>query len=144
MNPKWILLPVLLQILLTLLLFIRLGVVKAKATAAGRVDRKNAALHQEAWPEDVLKVANNIRNQFETPVLFYTLSLCLYLLSYVNWITLVLAHLYVISRYLHAWIHITSNHVPWRLKSFSFGALILLILLLFTFNGLALSIHHLP
>ncbi len=141
MNPNWIILPVLLHILLTLLLLTRLGIVKAKATATNSVNRQRAALHHDAWPNEVLQVSNNIRNQFETPMLFYALSLCLYILSEVTIVTLTLSSLYVLSRYLHAYIHITSNYVPWRLRAFTFGALILVVLLMCALKGVVSSLH---
>ena len=34
---------------------------------------RDIALSNEAWPDDLKKVANNMHNQFETPVLFYVL-----------------------------------------------------------------------
>ncbi|GEM_PF-109572 len=142
MNPNWILLPIFLQILLTLLLLIRLGMVKARARATDSVDKQKAALHHDAWPNEVLQVNNSIRNQFETPVVFYVLSLCLYILSEVNVVTLTLAFFYVASRYLHAYIHITSNYVPWRLRAFTVGALLLLVLLAWGLKGLAFDLHQ--
>ena len=71
MSSSYIFWPVLAQVFLTLAMFIFLGARKARAVKAGQVNRKQAALDNRVWPEDVLKVANNIANQFEVPVLFY-------------------------------------------------------------------------
>src|SRR5690554_6380512 len=73
MSSSHIFWPVLAQILLTLVMFIVFGARKAKAVKAGRVNRKEAALDNRVWPEDVVKVSNNIANQFEYQVLFYVL-----------------------------------------------------------------------
>lgn len=75
MNSNHIIWPVLAQILLTLTMFIILGVRKVKAVKAGEVNRQQAALNNRVWPEAVVKVSNNIANQFEIPVLFYVLCL---------------------------------------------------------------------
>lgn len=128
MNLTNILLPVLVQIVLTLCLFIILGVRKSKAIKSGGVDRKKAALNNTAWPDDVVKVSNNIANQFQTPVLFYVLSIFFHITNSVSAIVLVLAWGYAISRILHAYIHIGSNFVPARLKFFMIGVLCLIVL----------------
>ena len=70
MNSSYIFWPVLAQVLLTLIMFIVLGARKAKAVKAGKIDRQQAALDSRVWPEDVVKVSNNIANQFEAPVLW--------------------------------------------------------------------------
>jgi len=126
MNQNLIFLPVLAQVVLTILLYIKLGIEKSKAIKAGSVDRKIAALHDDAWPDNVLKVSNNIRNQFETPILFYVTSILLYLINAVGFIVFSLAIIYTISRYTHAYIHTGSNYVPWRLKAFLAGLVSLL------------------
>lgn len=126
MNQQLIFIPVLLQMLLVFALFIRLGIVKSEAVSAGLTDHRKTALDTKAWPENVVKVSNNIANQFETPVLFYVLSLVIYLTESVSLAALVLTFSYVMSRYLHAFIHVTSNTVPYRLKAFLFGVFILI------------------
>src|SRR5690606_21324806 len=72
-----LLLPVLAQIALTLFMYIRLAGAKAGAIKRGEVDEARRALHEDAWPESVQKINNNIRNQFEVPVLFYVMALSL-------------------------------------------------------------------
>lgn len=131
MNNNIIFLPVLAHMLLVFVLYIYLGKVKSRAVKEGRVDREKAALNSREWPEYVLKVSNNLANQFESPVLFYMLSVMYYLSGNVSAVLLILMGLYVVSRYLHAYIHVTSNYVPYRFKCFVIGVLILLVLTLF-------------
>ncbi len=133
MNFSSILLPVLVQIALTLLVFLILGMRKVKAIKSGGVDRQKTALDNSAWPEGVVKVSNNITNQFQTPVLFYILALLFYLTDTVNTSVIVLAWLYVVSRLLHAFIHINSNFVPARFSIFTFGVLSLIGMLVLAF-----------
>ena len=139
MNSNHIIWPVLAQVFLTLIMFIVLGARKAKAIKTGEVDRKQAALNNRLWPEDVIKVSNNIANQFEVPVLFYVLCLVLYGMNAVGVVALVLAWLFAASRFAHAYVHIGSNYVPVRLRLFLFGCLILIAMLLLVAWKLATS-----
>ena len=126
MNNHLILWPLLVQILLTLFVFIVLAKRKKQSIADGTADREAAALDNRAWPVDVVKASNNIENQFQTPVLFYALCLALMLNNGVTAITLSLAWVYAVSRIAHAFIHIGSNHVPKRLRYFLIGVVSLI------------------
>lgn len=129
MSNSQIFLPVLAQVFLTLAMYVLLAVRKGRALKAGEADLRTTALDNKAWPADVLKVSNNIANQFESPVLFYVLCLVLYGVGGVGPAVLVLAWLYALSRYVHAYVHVGSNYVPRRLRIFQFGFAILLIML---------------
>jgi len=128
MSQSIIFYPLLMQVLLVLVLYIVLGIEKSKAYKRGDVDRVKAALHNDAWPDNVLKVSNNIRNQFETPVLFFVLTLVFFSLKSVDVLVLALSCFYVFSRIVHSYIHVTSNYVPRRRGVFMMGCVILLIL----------------
>jgi hypothetical protein len=140
MNSNHIIWPVLAQVLLTLTMFIVLGARKAKAVKTGEVNRKQAALNNRVWPEDVVKVSNNIANQFEVPVLFYVLCLVLYSINAVGIVAIVLAWLFALSRFAHAYVHIGSNYVPTRLRLFMLGCFVLISMLLQTAWQLATDI----
>lgn len=126
MIQQLMFIPLLAHIFLVFFLFIKLGIEKSTAVKAGQVDRKKAALDNQAWPENVLKVSNNIANQFQIPMLFYALTFSLILTHSVNLIVLIAMSLFVVSRYIHSYIHITSNYVPHRFKAFTFGTLLML------------------
>jgi len=126
MNNDLIFLPILAHVVLVFILYIYLGIVKTRAVKAGSVDRAKAALNSQAWPEYVVKVSNNLANQFESPVIFYILGIVFHISGHVNSILVSIMCLYVLSRYLHTYIHVTSNYVPHRLKLFLIGVLILL------------------
>lgn len=134
MNQNWIFIPALMQVLLTLIVFIMLNAAKSKALKLGQVDEERRALHTDAWPEYVLKISNNIGNQFETPVLFYALSFILWALNAVDSFAMILAWGYVIIRILHAYIHIGSNYVPLRRRVFTIGTMLLLLMTILCFS----------
>jgi hypothetical protein len=121
MTRNLIFVPVLVQVLLTLAIYVLLIREKIRALKAGTVDKERRALHDDAWPNSVMKINNNIRNQFEVPVLFYVLSFALWALHAVHWLALAAATLFVLSRILHTWAHVGSNYVPTRRKVFTFG-----------------------
>ncbi len=122
--------PVLAQIFLILTMYILLGYRKAKAVKTGGVNLKATALDNKAWPDSVLKVSNNIDNQFEIPIVFFVLCLLFNTIGKVDAVVLGLAWAYVISRYVHAYVHVGSNYVPLRMRIFAFGCLVLLAMAL--------------
>lgn len=126
MEPKLIFWPVLAQVALTIVMFFRIAIVKARSRKAGDVDLSRRALHPDAWPDYVLQVTNNVRNQFEMPVLFYVVALVLWALGEVNLATLTLAWAYFAFRVAHAYIHTGSNIVKYRLKMLQLSTLALL------------------
>ncbi|MBM4197700.1 MAG: hypothetical protein FJ197_11540 [Gammaproteobacteria bacterium] len=118
MNRDLIFWPILVQIALTLILYVRLDFAKKKASAAGEVDENRRALYADAWPEYVVQINNCIRNQFEVPILFYVLVALLHAKDSVGAMALVLAWLFVALRLGHAYVHTGSNYVPVRRKLF--------------------------
>jgi len=138
MNFSSILLPILIQISLTLIMFLVLGARKTKAIKAGGVDREKTALNNSAWPEEVVKVSNNIANQFQTPVLFYVLSILFYATNTVTTAVLALAWIYSISRLVHAFVHISSNFVPARFGIFTIGVVCLIAMTVLAFLRLSI------
>ncbi len=121
MNPNYLYLPVLVQICLTLAVYGALIRAKVKALREGQVDNARRALHEDAWPEYVQKINNNIRNQFEVPVLFYVLVIALVQLNGVSIVAIAAAWIFALSRLAHAWIHTGANVVRLRRNIFLLG-----------------------
>ncbi len=136
MDPKQIFWPVLVQILLTVVGFMLMGVQKAKAVKANDVDMTKTALNNDAWPEYVMKVTNNVRNQFQVPLLFYVICFVFYSINAVTTTVLYLAWAFVITRIIHAYIHMSSNYVPARFRVFTLGFVILVVMTVFAAEAL--------
>lgn len=66
-----------------------------------------------------LVVNKNLANQFEIPVLFYAACLALYITDADNVATIALGWIFVIARYIHTYIHVTSNRLPYRALAFA-------------------------
>ena len=136
MDSKQIFWPVLVQILLVIIGFMLMGVRKAKAVKTGEVDLTKSALDNDAWPEYVRQVTNNVRNQFQVPLLFYVLCFVFYSINAVTTTVLYLAWAFVISRYIHAYIHMSSNYVPARFRVFVLGFVIMVVMAIFATKAL--------
>jgi hypothetical protein len=121
MSRDLILLPVLVQVVLTLGIYVILIRAKIRAIKAGECNQARRALYEDAWPEYVLKINNNLRNQFELPVLFYVVAGVLWALDAVHVLALAAAWLFAVSRIVHAWIHVGSNYLPNRRRAFTVG-----------------------
>ncbi len=128
MSRDWIFVPVIIQVFLTLFVYLRLLQVKKRAAAAGLVDRTRVALRDDAWPDYVVQVNNNIRNQFELPVLFYVLATLLWVMDSVHGVAVAAAAAFVLSRIVHAGIHLSINAVPPRRHTFTVGWVAVLVM----------------
>ena len=130
MNQVAILYPVFVQVLLTVLVYCLLLAARARAIKAAGSPRGSGdiAMGRFAWPEDAEKRAHNQRNQFELPVLFYAVVAFALILKGADTLMIVLAWLFVLTRVLHAAIHIGPNKVRWRSPAFALGLLIVAVM----------------
>ncbi|MFK7733732.1 MAG: MAPEG family protein [Pseudomonadales bacterium] len=131
MENNLIFVPLVIQVALTIWLYIALINAKSKAVERGEVNEERRALHADAWPDSVLKINNSIRNQFEVPVLFYVVIGMLWAIGAVNTFVHIAAWVFVVSRIVHMFVHTGSNFVPLRRKVFTLGVFILIGLLVF-------------
>lgn len=114
--------PVLVQVLLTLVILLRMGLARGRSLSAQRKSMQDVALNRtDDWDETATKLSNNFRNQFEVPVLFYVASLLALQLTFVNYLMLVFAWVFVLSRIAHAVIHTGANIVATRFSAFAIG-----------------------
>ncbi len=73
MSIQMILLPLFVQVALTFAVLFALGAVRGRAIREKAVGRE-AVQDDTVFPPQARQVANNFRNQFEMPVLFYVLT----------------------------------------------------------------------
>ncbi|MBN9218567.1 MAG: MAPEG family protein [Mesorhizobium sp.] len=126
MNQTTIFWPMLAHVLLIYIVYAVLGRRRYVAVKSGeaKVSQYKA---RSTEPASCVSVASNLSNQFELPVLFYALCLTLHMTNGVNYLTLALMWIFVASRYFHAWVHLTSNDLLLRSRSFFVGAVIILL-----------------
>ncbi len=128
MTVDAILAPLFVQVALTFALMFWMGTVRTRAVRGGDVRMRDTALGQEIWPPRVQQISNSYRNQFELPVLFYVLVILAYVLRKADYLFVVMAWIFVLSRVVHAAIHTTTNRVPQRFLAFLIGAVVLLLM----------------
>ena len=76
-------------------------------------------------PPAVATPADNFRNLFELPVIFYAVVLYLYVTQQVDHTYLAAAWVFFAFRVLHSIVHCTFNHVPLRFYMYTIAALAL-------------------
>ena len=86
------------------------------------------ALREPNWPLRVLQIGNAFHNQLELPVLFYVVTLLALITETLDVTLYVLSWMFVLARYLHAYIHVTSNRLDRRTGVFGVGAIALLLM----------------
>jgi hypothetical protein len=79
-------------------------------------------------PPQSLFVRNSLANQTELPPLFHIACLALYETGGVGTFVLLVAWLFAISRYVHAFIHVTSNRIRYRQPAFLVGFVAVVVL----------------
>ena len=78
----------------------------------------------EIIPEEISYPAQNLRNLFELPVVFYALCLYLYVTSNVDSVYVIAAWAFLGFRIVHSAIHCTRNIVVLRFLAYFVGALV--------------------
>jgi len=126
MSIPTILLPLFVQVALTFALMF--GMAYSRMGALKRKDARMAdiALGQPNWPPRVQQISNCYHNQFQLPVLFYVLTILVIITHHADFLFVVMAWLFVLTRLLHTYIHTGSNYVRHRFNAFALGAFILL------------------
>ncbi|WP_367715641.1 MAPEG family protein [Nitratireductor sp. GISD-1A_MAKvit] len=79
-------------------------------------------------PAESLFVRNNLANQFELPMLFHPACLALYVTGAAGPVAVWVAWGVVLTRYAHAYVHVTSNRIRYRQPLFTAGFVALAVL----------------
>ncbi|NLS17998.1 hypothetical protein HGP16_15655 [Rhizobium sp. P40RR-XXII] len=114
--------PMVAHAVLVFILYALLGWRRRVLVKAGRIQpeqfREN---HPANEPAESLVVRNSLANQFELPLLFYACCIVLYTSQADNLPAVILAWVFVATRYAHAFVHVTSNNLRYRSPLFTLG-----------------------
>ena len=89
-----------------------------------------AEIRKTGFPAHVNNASDNFKNQFETPVIFYALSLLIIVSGSTSKVIIGAAWVFVIGRIVHALIQLTKNIIfPWRFMVFLITVLALIVML---------------
>lgn len=112
-----ILYPAFAMFALVAVVFGRMAFLRFGAVRRGEMDPRFYRTYQDGEEPDHMRVVTrNFINLFEVPVLFYVALVLAHLTQQVSAWTLGCAWAYVASRYLHSWVHLTSNDVLTRFR----------------------------
>jgi len=126
MTVQMILLPVFVQVGLTFFLLFAMATARGRAISGGEVKPKDISLRQPNWPARTTAIGNCFANQFEIPVLFYVLIALAMPLRHADLIIVMLSWVFVVTRFAHAGIFVTSNELRARSLAWFAGALVVL------------------
>ncbi len=117
------------MILLTFVVAIYMLTLRVSAVRSGQVKLGAFRLNdEESMSPRMLQVSRNFSNLFEMPVLFYTAGALAVALGINSLAIIMLSWLFVASRAIHSWIHITSNNVIRRMQAFMAGNFCILLI----------------
>jgi hypothetical protein len=122
------LLPVFVEVLLIFVLLGLMGRARLASIARGEVKAEDIALDNRNYDARARQFANCFSNQFELPMLFFTLIAFILITRAGDVILLVLAWIFVLTRLAHAYIHTTSNNVRWRFGAYGLGVTALAVM----------------
>lgn len=127
MNQTAIFWPMLAHVALVYGIYVLIFLRRKAAVQAGSTKISQFRENMNEPPESLF-VRNNLANQFELPVLFHACCLALHAATAADGVAVVLAWIFVVSRYVHAFIHVTSNRIRYRQPAFSLGFLALAVM----------------
>ena len=124
MSVQMVLLPVFVQVGLVFALLLWMASARGRSLQSGETKIRDIALRQPNWPERATAVANCFSNQFEVPVLFYILIALALPLRHADLVIVMLSWVFVVTRFAHAGIFVTSNDVRTRSLAWFAGVLV--------------------
>jgi len=105
---------------LVAIVWLRLYAVRLTEIRTRRIDPQRLARADEAVKLlENNSAADNLRNLFEIPVLFFTICLVLYVTGFVTPMQVSLAWGFVMLRGLHSFVHTTYNRVMHRFLAYA-------------------------
>ena len=125
MSVQMVLLPVFVLVGLTLALMLGVIGTRRQSLVSGETKIRDIALGQQNWPGRTTQVGNCYRNQFELPLLFYALIALALPLRHADLFIVLMSWVFVITRFVHAGIFVTSNDLGKRSLAWLAGGLVL-------------------
>lgn len=116
------------QVLLTMGILVWMGMERVPRVMRGEIAMRDIAVERDAYPLRARLLSNNFDNQFQLPILFYVASLLSLWLGSTGWVEVVLAGGFVLLRYVHAGVHVTTNRVFRRFGVYFAGLVVLALL----------------
>ena len=126
MEKTLILYPAISMMVLTLFLYTKNYLDGRKAVLNKSIKFSYFKAYTGEVPDYMAVSRQTLKNQFELPIFFYFLISIILVFDKVSQLDLILAWIFVASRYLHCYIRLSSNKVLNRAKVFLLGMLVLI------------------
>lgn len=132
LSSEHILFPVTTLIVGTLVFTAIMGITRLKAARSGDVDYRIFKVYRnkQNMPDTMLKMSNHYDNLMTMPVLFYLITMMIYVTQNVDTTFVVLAWAFVATRLVHSFIHLGQNHPLKRFFAFGAGVMVLLAMVI--------------
>ena len=127
MESTQLIFPFIFMMILTLFLYIKNYFALSNAFKNKLIKYNYIKIYKGDAPEHIEVLRQTLKNQFELPIFFYFLVLFIILFDKFIQLDLIFAWIFVISRYLHCYIRLTSNYIRYRAKFFRIGFVTLVI-----------------
>ena len=128
MSIQSVLLPVFVLIGLTFALLLGMAGARRNALVSKETKIRDIALGQSNWPVRATQIGNCYRNQFELPVLFYVLIAIALPIRHADLVIVILSWVFVVTRFVHAGVFVTSNDLNRRSLAWFAGVLVLFVM----------------
>jgi hypothetical protein len=125
MSVPMVLLPVFVLIGLTFALLLWMVGTRRHALVGGETKIRDIALGQPNWPTRATQIGNCFANQFELPLLSYILIALALPLRHADLFIVLMSWVFVVTRFVHAGIFVTSNDLGRRSIAWLAGVLVL-------------------
>ena len=125
MSVQSVLLPVFVLVGLAFALLLWMFGARRDALVGGQTKIRDIALGQPNWPVRATQIGNCFANQFELPLLFYILIALALPLRHADLFIVLMSWVFVVTRFAHAGIFVTSNDLKQRSLAWFAGVLVL-------------------
>lgn len=129
LNPVHILFPIVAMVALVVFVVVRIARSRIRAVRRRDISVGFYKLYQGSEePDELRALRRHFANLFELPILFYVACIVAYVSVQVDIFLVLLAWLFVVSRYVHSYIHLTSNIVIYRFRVYGIGLAVLVLM----------------
>jgi hypothetical protein len=125
MSVQMVLLPVFVLVGLAFALLLWMAGARRQALVDGQTKVRDIALGQSNWPTRATQIGNCFANQFELPLLFYILIALALPLRHADLFIVLMSWVFVVTRFVHAGIFVSSNDLKQRSLVWFAGVLVL-------------------
>ena len=131
MSVQMVLLPVFVLVGLTFVLLFWTFGSRRGAIVGGETKVRDIVLGQPNWPARTTQIGNCYGNQFQLPLLFYILIAVALPLRHADLVMVLLSWVFVVTRFAHAGIFVSSNDLGQRSMVWFAGVLVLFAMWLY-------------